>query len=77
MGLQKVIPRLIKTSEGGEKEGILTITPGIFAEPGITARFIEANERGSRVNTDLSANWDYWPLLPLHLAKARAQLGIA
>jgi hypothetical protein len=49
---------------------------GILAEPGVAAHFIEANERGLRVNTDLSANWDYWPLMELPLAEARARLDI-
>jgi hypothetical protein len=50
---------------------------GILAEPGVAAEFINAVERGSRVNTDLSTNWDFWPLMPLPLADARARLGIA
>ncbi|HWD59711.1 MAG TPA: hypothetical protein VG308_15600, partial [Stellaceae bacterium] len=50
---------------------------GILAEPGVAARFIEANERGARVNTDLSTGWDFWPLMALPLAGARASLGIA
>jgi len=49
---------------------------GILAEPGLAARFIEANERGSRINTDLSANWDFWPFMALPLDEARARLGI-
>lgn len=41
------------------------------------ARFIHAIERGSRVNTDLADNWDFWPMLPLPMEEARARLGIA
>jgi hypothetical protein len=41
------------------------------------ARFIHAIERGSRVNTDLAENWDFWPILPLPMEEARARLGIA
>jgi hypothetical protein len=52
-----------------------TIT-GILGKPGVAARFIAAVDRGARVNTDLSANWDYWPLMPLPIAEARARLGI-
>jgi len=52
-----------------------TIT-GILGEPGVARRFIEAVERGARVNTDLSANWDYWPFLPLPIGEARSRLGI-
>jgi hypothetical protein len=47
-----------------------------LANPGVAAGFIQAIERGARVNTDLSANWDYWPLVELPLAEARARLDI-
>lgn len=50
---------------------------GILAEAGVAAEFIRAVERGSRVHADLSENWDFWPLMPLPLEEARAQLGIA
>lgn len=49
---------------------------GILAEPGLAARFIDAVERGSRVNTDLSDNWDFWPLMPLPLDEARRRLNV-
>jgi hypothetical protein len=38
--------------------------------------FIKAVERGGRMNTDLSENWVYWPLLERPLAEVRARLGI-
>jgi len=47
-----------------------------LANPGVATGFIQAIERGARVNTDLSANWNYWPLVELPLAEARARLGI-
>lgn len=43
----------------------------VLATPGLAARFIQAVERGSQVNTDLSDGWDYWPFFPLPLAEAR------
>jgi hypothetical protein len=49
---------------------------GILATPGLAARFIQAVERGRQVNTDLSDNWDYWPVLQLTLAEARRQLNV-
>jgi hypothetical protein len=49
---------------------------GTLGEPGIAPRFIEAIERGSRVNTDLSHNWDFWPYMPLPLDEARRRLGV-
>ncbi len=51
--------------------------PGLLAKGDLAERFIHALERGSRVNTDLTDNWDFWPYLPLPLAEARARLGIA
>ena len=50
--------------------------PGLMAKDGLAERFIHAIERGSRVNTDLTDNWDFWPYLPLPLPEARARLGI-
>lgn len=41
------------------------------------ARFIRALERGGRVNTDMSDNWNFWPLLPLPIDDVRARLGVA
>jgi hypothetical protein len=49
---------------------------GILATPDLAARFIQAVERGRQVNTDLSDNWDYWPVLQLPLAEARRQLNV-
>lgn len=50
---------------------------GMLAKEGVADEFLVAIERGSRVNTDLSDNWDFWPLMPLPLDEARARLGIA
>jgi hypothetical protein len=47
-----------------------------LAQPGVAEGFIQAVERGGRVNTDLSANWDYWPFVELPLAEARTRLNI-
>jgi hypothetical protein len=49
---------------------------GMLAKGDLAARFIQAIERGGRVNTDLSDNWDFWPFLPLPLQEARAKLGV-
>jgi hypothetical protein len=48
----------------------------ILAEPGLATRFIEAVERGSRLNTDLSDSWDFWSLMPLPLDEARRRLNV-
>src|SRR5260221_1852766 len=50
---------------------------GALAKDGLADQFITAIERGGRVNTDLSDNWGFWPLMPLPLTTARARLGIA
>ena len=50
---------------------------GLMARDGLADEFLIAIERGSRVTTDLSDNWDFWPLMPLPLDEARARLGIA
>ncbi len=72
-----LVPALTSgTGVGMTPNPISRAITGILAEPGVAARFIEANERGGRVNTDLSVDWDFWPLTPLSLAAARAQLGI-
>jgi len=47
-----------------------------LAQPGVAEGFIKAVERGGRMNTDLSASWNYWPLVELPLAEARARLNI-
>lgn len=49
---------------------------GMMAKDGTAAGFIRAIERGARITTDLSNNWDFWPLLPLPLEEARARLNI-
>ncbi len=49
---------------------------GTLAKGDIARRFIEAIERGGQVNTDLSDNWDFWPLLPLPVAEAKRRLGM-
>jgi hypothetical protein len=48
--------------------------PMSLANPGVAAGFIRAIERDARANTDLSANWDYWPPVELPLAEMRARL---
>ncbi len=50
--------------------------PGLMAKDGLAERFLQALDRGGRVNTDLSDNWDFWPYLPLPLPEARQRLGI-
>lgn len=52
------------------------LTTGILATPGVAERFLRSIERGGGMNTDLSDNWDFWPLLPLPLDDARSQLNL-
>lgn len=39
-------------------------------------RVLAAFLRGRRLRVDVMGRWDYWALMPLSLAEARAQLGI-
>lgn len=49
---------------------------GILETPGLADAMLRAIDRGTRLNTDLSDHWDFWPLLPLPLAEARERLGV-
>lgn len=40
-------------------------------------RVLEGYLRGRRLRVDIMGPWDYWSLLPLPIAEARARLGIA
>jgi hypothetical protein len=51
----------------GAREG----TVGRIAE-----QFLDAIQRGSRVGTDLSNDWDFWPYLELPLDEARRRLSV-
>jgi hypothetical protein len=50
---------------------------GLLGEGELAERFLEAVERGARMNTDLSDNWDFWPLVGLPIDEVRERLGIA
>jgi hypothetical protein len=50
---------------------------GLLGQADLADQFLHAVERGSRVNTDLSDNWDFWPLVGLPLDEVRERLGIA
>ena len=52
------------------------LSVSVLGQPGVAQRWLRALERGGKVNTDLSDNWDFWPFLPLPLDEARAELGI-
>lgn len=41
------------------------------------ARVLAAFLRGRRLRVDVMGSWDYWSLMPLSIAEARARLGIA
>jgi hypothetical protein len=51
-------------------------TKSILAEPGLAARFLRSIERGGAMNTDLSDNWDFWPLVALPIGEVRLRLGL-
>ncbi len=49
---------------------------GILGQEDLADKFLHAVERGSRVNTDLSDRWDFWPLVRRPIAEVRESLGI-
>jgi len=51
-------------------------TRSVLAEPGLAERFFRSIERGGAMNTDLSGDWDFWPLAPLPIDEARTRLGL-
>jgi hypothetical protein len=70
--------------------GLLSFTSGVNMTPlpqphsvsllgqgELADKFLHAIERGSRMNTDLSENWDFWPLVGLPVDQVRERLGIA
>ncbi len=52
------------------------VTMGLLGKPGMAERMLAAIERGSKVNQDLSDNWDYWAWVELPLDEARRRLNI-
>lgn len=52
------------------------VTRSILAEPGLAPRFFRSIERGGAMNTDLSDNWDFWPLVALPIDEVRQRLGL-
>ena len=51
---------------------IVEVTTGAFDPHRMIAAFL----RGRRLRADVMGRWDYWPLLELDLAEARARLGV-
>jgi len=51
-------------------------TRSVLAQPGLAERFFRSIERGGAMNTDLSGDWDFWPLAPLPIDEARQRLGL-
>lgn len=49
---------------------------GILASPGLAEKLLRALERGSRMTTDLSDRWDFWPHLARPIDDVRRDLGI-
>jgi ubiquinone biosynthesis protein Coq4 len=55
-------------------EGFTTV--GVLGKPGVAELMFAAIERGSKVNTDLSDKWDYWPYVELPIDEVRRRLNI-
>jgi hypothetical protein len=48
----------------------------VLGKPGVAELMFAAIERGSKVNTDLSDKWDYWPYVELPIDEVRRRLNI-
>ena len=51
-------------------------TVGVLGKPGVAELMFAAIERGSKVNTDLSDKWDYWPVVELPIDEVRRRLNV-
>lgn len=49
---------------------------GILGEKDVAAKMLRAIERGSKLNTDLANDWDFWPYMPLPIDEVRRQLNV-
>jgi hypothetical protein len=49
---------------------------GILGASEVGEKMLRAVERGSKVNTDLAQDWDFWPYVGLSLDEARRRLNI-
>ncbi len=52
------------------------VTTGVLGKPGVAERMFAAVERGTKVNLDLSDNWDYWAYVGLPLEEVRRRLNV-
>lgn len=52
------------------------VTTGVLGKPGMAERMFAAVERGTKVNLDLSDNWDYWAYVGLPLDEVRRRLNV-
>ena len=52
------------------------VTVGLLAKPGMAELMLAAIERGSKVNTDLTDKWDYWPWIETPIDEVRQKLNI-
>jgi hypothetical protein len=55
------------------------LAPGathMFGEPGMAERIVDAWRRGTRVATDLVADWDYWKDMGENIEDVRTRLGV-
>lgn len=49
---------------------------GRIGKPGLAVEMLKELERGSKMNTDLGDDWDFWPYAAMRLDEAREKLGI-
>jgi hypothetical protein len=51
-------------------------TKGVLGENDLAAKMLRAIERGSKLNTDLADDWDFWPFMPLPIDEVRNRLNV-
>lgn len=75
MGHHSPRARARSTMASGLRVSPAAVTParGAFDPERALAAFL----RGRAVQVDVMGMWDYWALMPLPMAEARARLGIA
>lgn len=49
---------------------------GRIGQPGLAEEMLRELERGSKMNTDLGDDWDFWSYAAVPLNDARTKLGI-
>ncbi len=49
---------------------------GVLGQKDVAAKMLRAIDRGSKINTDLADDWDFWPYMPLPIDEVRSRLNV-